>query len=288
MVSRQPANRELRLTVAERRITDDWPLLGVGALLFAVSAMLTIAWCMSMSSMGGMPMPGGWTMSMVWMPGQTLPRAVGSFLTMWFVMMVAMMLPSLMPTLRQHRARVVAAGGRHPWLQTGLVGGGYFAVWTVFGAVAFLLGIALATIEMQQPVLARGVPLATGVVVLVAGIFQLTPWKSVFSGTCLSAGFGDTSPKHDANVRLKPDPTTVAPTAAQAGVQLGLHCIRCCGNLMVILLVLGVMDLSLMAVVAAAITLERLGPEGDRAARAIGAVVIGAGLFLIVQAARPG
>ncbi|HSR96291.1 MAG TPA: hypothetical protein VLM79_04430, partial [Kofleriaceae bacterium] len=46
---------------------------GVSALLFAASAAVTIKWCASMSAMGGMPMPGGWTMSMAWMrmPGQT-------------------------------------------------------------------------------------------------------------------------------------------------------------------------------------------------------------------------
>jgi hypothetical protein len=46
---------------------------GVSALLFAASAAVTIVWCASMSAMGEMPMPGGWTMSMawMWMPGQT-------------------------------------------------------------------------------------------------------------------------------------------------------------------------------------------------------------------------
>ena len=71
--------------------------VGVSALLFAGSATLTIAWCTSMSAMGGMLMPGGWTMSMAWMrmPGQTWLGAAASFIGMWVVMMVAMMLPSL-------------------------------------------------------------------------------------------------------------------------------------------------------------------------------------------------
>ena len=80
---------------------------GVSALLFAASAAVTIVWCASMSTMGGMPMPGGWTMSMAWMrmPGQTWPGAAASFLGMWVVMMVAMMLQSLVPMLwRYHQA----------------------------------------------------------------------------------------------------------------------------------------------------------------------------------------
>jgi hypothetical protein len=61
---------------------------GVSALLFAASAAVTIVWCVSMSAMGEMPMPGGWTMSMAWMrmPGQTWPGAAASFLGMWIVM----------------------------------------------------------------------------------------------------------------------------------------------------------------------------------------------------------
>ena len=80
---------------------------GVSALLFVASAALTIAWCLSMSGMG-MRMPGDWTMSMTWMrmPGQTWPGAAASFLGMWLVMMVAMMLPSLIPALWHYRRAV--------------------------------------------------------------------------------------------------------------------------------------------------------------------------------------
>ena len=85
---------------------------GVSALLFAASAAVTIVWCASMSAMGEMPMPGGWTMSMAWMrmPGQTWPGAAASFLGMWVVMMVAMMLPSLVPMLWRYRQAVGRTG----------------------------------------------------------------------------------------------------------------------------------------------------------------------------------
>src|SRR5271166_1096013 len=71
-----------------------------------------------------------------------------------------------------------------------------------------------------------------------------------------------------------------AGTAWRHGLRLGLHCSYCCAGLMAILLVIGVMDLRAMAVVTAAITVERLAPAGERVARAIGAAVVGAGLFL--------
>src|SRR5262249_56409959 len=119
-------------------------------------AALTITWCASMSGMGEMPMPGGWTMSMAWMrmPGQTWPGAAASFLVMWVVMMVAMMLPSLFPMLWRYRQALCRTGELRLGRLAALVGVGYFFVWTVLGIVAFLLGVALAEIEMQQPAVA--------------------------------------------------------------------------------------------------------------------------------------
>jgi predicted metal-binding membrane protein len=271
--------------------------LGVSALIFAASAAITIVWCASMSATGGMPMPGGWTMSMAWMrmPGQTWTGAAASFLGMWVVMMAAMMLPSLVPMLWRYRqavgttaseAAASCAGAAHQrdgttlgWL-TALVGVGYFFVWSVFGMGAFLLGAALAAAEMQRPALARAVPLAAGVVVLIAGSFQLTAWKARHLVCCrevsASAGSGDGTLRADAG------------TAWRHGLGLGLHCTQCCAGLMAILLVIGVMDLRAMTIVAAAITVERLAPSGERIARAIGALVSAAGLLLIVRAAGLG
>ena len=68
-------------------------------------------------------------------------------------------------------------------------------------------------------------------------------------------------------------------------MRLGLHCICCSAGLTAILLVMGVMDLRVMAVVTTAITAERLAPAGERVARAIGVVVVGAGMFLLARAA---
>src|ERR1700726_2077688 len=119
--------------------------LGVSTLIFAASAAVTIVWCASMSALGEMPMPGGWTMSMAWMrmPGQTWPRAAASFLGMWIVMMVAMMLPSLVPMLWRYRQAVGRPGETRLGPLTALVGVGYFFVWTVVGMAAFTMGIAL-------------------------------------------------------------------------------------------------------------------------------------------------
>src|ERR1017187_9872503 len=128
--------------------------IAVCAFAFAASVAGTVYFCRSMS--GGMGMPGGWTMSMTWMrmSGQAWTASAAMFLLMWLTMMVAMMLPSLVPMLRRYRNAVDRRGEtRLGWLTT-LVGAGYFFVWIVFGLAAFAVGVALASIEMRQPALA--------------------------------------------------------------------------------------------------------------------------------------
>jgi predicted metal-binding membrane protein len=254
-----------------RRSIAERAFLGVAALLFVASAAVTIVWCTSMSVVGGMPMPGGWTMSMAWMrmPGQSWPGAAGAFVGMWVVMMVAMMGPSLVPMLRRYRHAAGTVSETRLGALTALVSVGYFAVWTVVGMAAFPLGVALATVEMGEPRLARAVPIAVGAVVVIAGVLQFTAWKARHLRCCRV---------------LPPNSRTLSADAATAwrhGLRLGVHCACCCAGPMAILLAIGVMDLRVMAVVTAAITIERFAPNGERAARALGSVAVAAGLLLI-------
>ena len=265
-----------RPRVAER--ASERAFRGVSALLFVTCAVSTVVGCESMSAMGEMQMPGGWTMSMAWMrmPGQTWLGAAASFIGMWVVMMVAMMLPSLVPMLQRYRSAVGTSGeARLAWLTT-VVGMGYFFVWTVFGMAAFPLGVALAAIEMELPVVARAVPLAVGMAILVAGALQFSAWKAHHLACCRDSPGRGRALSADVGA------------AWGYGLRLGLHCSYCCAGLTAILLVIGVMDLRAMGIVMAAITVERLAPDGGRVARAIGAIVVGAGLFVIAQAASLG
>ena len=125
---------------------------------------------------------------------------------------------------------------------------------------------------MQRGELARAVPIAAGVVVILAGALQFTAWKARHLD-CRRERPGY-------NGTLEAD----AGTAWRHGLRLGLHCLQCCAGLMAILLVIGVMDLRAMAAVAAAITIERVGPASRRVALAIGIVVIGAGVVLLARA----
>jgi predicted metal-binding membrane protein len=249
-------------------------LLVAAALLFAACATATVHRCAAMSGMGDLPMPGGWAMSMAWMrmDGQGWPAAAAAFLGMWLAMMAAMMLPSLVPMLGRYRRALGAASRMRLEGLTVLAGAGYFAVWALIGLAVFPLGAALAAAEMAQPALARVVPFAAGVTVLWAGALQFTAWKARQLACCRGeAG-------HLANA------SPHAGDALRHGLRLGLHCAYCCGGLTAVLLVVGVMDLRAMAAATLAISAERLAPDGERVARAIGVGLVGAGLWMLGRA----
>jgi predicted metal-binding membrane protein len=251
----------------------DHAFFGVLALLFVASAALTTHWCVSMSAMGGMAMPGGWTMSTMWMrmSGQTWFSAAAIFLGIWVVMMVAMMLPSLFPTLLRYQRQVRETDVPHAELRTMLAGTSYFLVWAVLGLAAYAVGAVITTAEMRLFALARLVPIATGMVLLLAGCFQLTRWKASLLTRCrddqacsLHVGVG-------------------AGSACRQGIRWGIDCSLCCAGFMVILLVTGVMNLASMTMLAAAIAVERIVPWPERVAQIAGILIIGIGTRMIVR-----
>lgn len=249
--------------------------VGVSGLIFAASVAATIGWGLSMATMGGMPMAGGWTMSMGWMPmcGQTWLETAGSFLGMWAVMMVAMMMPALVPMLERYRRSIVEPHvASLDWL-TMLAGLGYFFVWTLLGMILFPAGAGLAAAVMGSPELSRAAPLASGLVVLTAGALQFTAWKTHQLDRCREM------PERES------DRIGTTNSAWNHGLHIGLQCCLSCTGPIAILIALGVMDLRVMAVVTAAITAERLAPDSVLIARANGVAAIGLGLFLIMRAA---
>jgi predicted metal-binding membrane protein len=215
---------------------------------------------------------------MDWMPmcGQTWVAAAASFVGMWTVMMAAMMLPSLTPVLWRY-GLALQQGHEVPVSRLiALASAGYFFVWILLGAGVFALGAALAQAITRMPMLARAVPVSAAMVVLLAGAFQFTACKARALAYC-----SPQSPHDLGN-------TPAGPSAAwRYGRRLGLQCSRACAGLTAILLVIGVMDLRAMALVAAAISAERLAPSGERVARAVGAAAIVAGGCLMARAAWP-
>ncbi|WP_454817950.1 copper chaperone [Labrys neptuniae] len=246
--------------------------VGCLGLAFALGTAIMLEWSLAMAGMGEIPMPGNWTMSMMWLPicGQSWPGLALSFLAMWLAMMAAMMLPSLSPVLWRRREALVAAGKRRPGHLIALIGVGYLSVWALVGCLVFLCSATFAVACAKLPELSRTVPLAAGLIVLLAGAWQFTPWKA----HQLACWHG-----MPANRVERP-----AHAALLDGLRLGAHCSLNSVGLTTILLMTGMMDLRIMAAVTAAISFERLAPNGPLAARLIGGVIIAAALILIVKA----
>jgi predicted metal-binding membrane protein len=241
---------------------DNRRVMLVAVLVFVASAAITVSWCGTMASMPGMEMAGGWTMSMAWMrmPGQGWPGAAAVFLGMWTVMMLAMMLPAVLPVLARERHTRSALA-----LATG-----YFATWLLAGVALFPAGAWLADVAMRDAGIARFAPCAAGLVLIMAGALQSGRWKARALARCRDAG--------------------CCPTPAQAGdwrrdvargLSLGARCVRCCAPWTAVLLVIGVMDVAAMTLVTAAISLERLLPRGERVARMGGIAMLAAGALVL-------
>ena len=181
-------------------------------------------------------------------------------------MMIAMMLPVLLPSLARYRRVVRGTGGRVSLTTT--VAAGYYAVWTLAGLAVFPLGMLLAELAMQAPAVSRAVPMAAGVGVVIAGLLQFSSWKARQLDCCRRAS----------------QCTGIRPNYRAAwshGLRLGGRCVYCCAGLNAILLITGVMDLRAMALVMMAISAERLATAGEGVARAIGFLVLGIGISLI-------
>ena len=221
-----------------------------------------------------MPMPGAESMSMMWMrmPAQTWAGAAASFTGMWLVMMIPMMLPAVAPELWRHREAAVRPGARSPGALSAIAGMGYYFVWALAGVAVFAAAAPVAALASDHPALARAEPIVVAATVAIAGAIQLTAWKARRLAGCRGGSCCD------------------APRAASIGgawrdgVLLGLRCAECCGNLMVVPLVFGAMDVRAMAAVVAAVAAERLVPHGERVARASGVVLVAAGAVLIARA----
>jgi predicted metal-binding membrane protein len=187
---------------------------------------------------------------------------------MWAVMMAAMMLPSTMPMVSVFGAlnRKRGEAGR-----TAAFVAGYLALWAVFGAAATGAQWTLQTSGLISPMIVSMSPALSGVLLVIAGVFQFTPLKHVCLSACRSPlGF------------LLTDWRDGLWGAAAMGVRHGLYCLGCCWALMALLFVGGAMNLLWIAALTLLVAAEKLAPKGEVLAKALGVVMIGAGAVRLI------
>jgi predicted metal-binding membrane protein len=242
--------------------------IAVCVLAFVASASATAYFCRSMCC--EMEMPGGWTMSMMWMrmPSQTWAASATSFLLMWLAMMVAMMMPSALPTFVKSRRLLAENILANPVASLSLVASGYFAIWLAVGAGIYAFGIAFAATAMRWETFSRAVPELTGASLIAAGAIQFTPWKMSGLLRCRSPlGCAASCQANEASFLL--------------GCKQGAACFVCCIAPMTVQLALGVMNPLVMFGVAIVIAAEKLLPRPEIVARLAGVAAIMGGVVTI-------
>lgn len=212
-------------------------------------------------------------MAAMGMSSNTPWTATDFFLTfaMWAVMMVGMMAPSATPMILLFGASEARAGKKMPFLGAGAFALGYLAVWTLFSALAALAQWGLHQAAMLSPAMSVLSPRIGGAVLVIAGAYQLSPWKNQCLTHCRS-------PLSFLMTHWRPGRRG----AFSIGAHHGAFCLGCCWALMAILFVVGVMNLLWVAVLTVFVLLEKVGPKGALLARLGGVGLIVAGIVWIV------
>ncbi|MCA0031877.1 DUF2182 domain-containing protein [Mesorhizobium sp. B263B2A] len=196
--------------------------------------------------------------------------------TMWTVMMVGMMTPSVAPMLLLYAGvgRKARTDGR-PIASTGWFFAGYLAVWVVFSLVATVAQWLLAGLALLSPSMATDSAILGGLVLIGAGLYQWTPMKGVCLRQCQApiAFLGS-----HGGFRSAPF------GALRLGIEHGAYCLGCCWALMALLFVGGVMNVLWIAGIAALVLLEKIIPTGQLVPRITGVLMAAIGVWFIVGA----
>lgn len=196
---------------------------------------------------------------------------LGLAFVFWWIMMVAMMLPPVLPWILLHARSARGRSDPHPYRDTILFTAGYFIVWAGYSVVAAGLQLVL-----QQRLLLEGSDLRLGVtgagaLLVGAGVFQLSPLKQACLKHCRSPiGFflSEWRPGAWGSLRM--------------GLRHGSFCVTCCWALMALSFALGVMNLIWMALLTIVLCIEKIAPGGQTFSRVAGLGFLAWGLWLIV------
>ena len=202
----------------------------------------------------------------VWTPGY----AVLMFF-MWWVMMVAMMLPGAAPMIlvfAMVNRRQREAG--HRYVATSAFAFGYLASWAGFSLVAVLLQWGFQRTGMLSPMLVGTNVRFGGVLLLAAGVYQLTPIKHICLRHCRSPLAFLSAHWHSG-----------AGGALHMGLLHGAFCVGCCWFLMGLLFFCGVMNLYWIAGLSLFLLVEKTVPAGRRIGHMTGIILLASGVWML-------
>lgn len=199
-------------------------------------------------------------MGMMSGPDLTMGRSAPLFFAMWVAMMVGMMFPAAAPMMlmygRMQRRPAALA----------VFGGSYIALWIAFGALAFALGVLVETQASRSEWVMTNWARAGGLLLVAAGVYQLTPLKDICLRHCRTPLSFVMSHWRDG-----------VSGAARMGAVHGLYCMGCCWLLFLVLVPLGLMNIAAMIAVTIVVFAEKVVPWGRAFGRiaAVGLVVYG-------------
>jgi predicted metal-binding membrane protein len=257
-VSATPLERALR--------RDHWLVLTSLALVTGACW----AWIVPMARdmYGAMSGPSAWMMQPQW----DWPRVLLLF-AMWSAMMIGMMLPSAAPALLVYGMVVRRSDdAADAALRVHCFAAGYLAVWTAFSVAATLAQRGLTVAQLLSPMMEMRAGWPAALVLLAAGLYQLTPVKRA----CLAACHSPASflVRHWRAGRAG---------AFRLGLAHGGYCLGCCWALMLLLFVGGVMNLAVIAGLTAFVLAEKLMPPALHGGRFSGGVLIASAVWMAMR-----
>ena len=254
----------------------------------ALTAVIALSWAyllagagmgmsaFEMTRMSQLGMAGGMAGMAIMTPAVWTPGYAVLMFFMWWVMMVAMSLPSAAPMILLFATvnRKQRETG-HPYVATSIFAVGYLAAWAGFSLVAVILQWGFERTGILSPMLVGTNVIFGGVLLLAAGVYQLTPIKHACLRHCRSPlAFLSTHWRRDARGALR------------MGLVHGAFCVGCCWFLMGLLFFGGVMNLYWIAGLALFVLFEKTVPAGHWLGYATGVALLvwGAGMLALALA----
>ena len=233
--------------------------------------VLGLSWLYLVHMSASMP---GVTAPMATTIGRAAPMELFITFIMWSVMMVAMMVPTTIPTISLF---ATLTSRRHPSqdpsAMTAIYIGGYIAVWIGYSVFAALTQWALTRAMLMSPMAVSSSMVVSALILLGAGAFQFTPLKDACLTQCRSPLAFFIAEWRDGGRG-----------AFILGLRQGTYCVTCCWSLMAIMFVVGVMNLAAMALLTMFMLAEKVAPPAWHIDRVAGAALIIWGVWI---GARP-